>query len=68
MHRNGVYDIYAAFQVPKVTEMAWRREMLDGILKQLHAETNCEKISCAMQKYCFILDDCHFAGALPQIL
>lgn len=68
MHRNGVYDIYAAFQVPKETEMAWRREMLDGILEQLPAETNCEKFSRAVQNYCTILDDCHFAGALPRII
>lgn len=68
MQRNGVYDIYAAFQVPKETEMAWRREMLDDILAQLPAETNCEKFSRAVQNYCTILDDCHFAGALPQVL
>ena len=68
MHRNGVYDTYAAFQVTEATEMAWRREMLDDILKQLPAETNHAKVSCAVQKYCTILDDCHFAGALPQII
>lgn len=68
MHRNGVYDTYTAFQVPKETEMAWRREMLNAILEQLPAETNCEKFSRAVQNYCTILGDCHFAGALPQVL
>ncbi len=68
MHLNGVYDIYAAFQVPEETEMVWRREMLTGILDQLPAETNCEKLSRAVQNYCTILGDCHFAGTLPQIL
>lgn len=67
MAREGEYETYKSFCVPKETEAKWYKEMLDGIMTCLSTETNHEKIGNCICAYCCIVCEIKSADAFHTI-